>query len=171
MSQYRRGDATSSVVWPFIELLLELLKYLIFGVFIVSVWLTRMLFENLLNPLTEGAFDRHDGAVVLTSAGLWSVVSGGLVFPLAMSQGWMEIPATEIERSLMMMVLVGLLWGGAIGGFLVMTWWNEIDIQRPVTTDISRLVTGSEIGYVAEGQAAQNQGGLSLEEIERLLVV
>lgn len=170
MSQRRGRDATDQVVWPFIQLLLELLGYLIFGVFIVCQWLTRMLFEYLLNPLTEGAFDRHDGAVVLTSAGLWGIVFGGIVLPLAISQGWMVVPATQVDNSVGMMVVAGLLWGGVIGGFLVLTWWNEIEARQPIATDFTQVNDTPQDGYTTGRQTEQQQGGLSLEEIEQLFL-
>ena len=80
--QHSDGDQALNWVWEIVKLVLMFL----FGLLLISQWLTRLLFQFVLNPLLDGLLDRHDGAVVLLSAGLWGGIAGFILFPMALSQ-------------------------------------------------------------------------------------
>ncbi len=103
-------DAAGQIVGIF----LLLFSLLLFGLFLLSQWLTGLLLRHVLNPLLDGMLDRHDGAVILLSATLWGLVAGGILFPLSVAQGWYSGSPSMLQAWLWTCVL-GLLWGVTVG--------------------------------------------------------
>ena len=79
MSQYKHNDG-EDLAGDILGLVVHGFVFVLAGTWIVCQWLTRLLFELVINPLLDGALDRHDGLVVALSAGLWAAVAL-LLFP------------------------------------------------------------------------------------------
>lgn len=161
----------------FLKTLLDVLCTVIFGLFLISQWLTRVLFQHVLNPLLDGLPERHDGAVVLLAAGLWSVVAGGILFPLAWAGGEIARTGGELLQAWGWSCLFGLAWGVACGVWVLGTWWAEVERQGRVGYDVVRLLDKPlEIIQMAPTspsalpQPAHSNGVPSAEELERLIL-
>ncbi len=91
----------------------------IFSGFLASRWLTRLLFERVLNPLTNDFFARNDGAVALMSAAIWTAVGAGVLLALMQTNPY---EATLNSKETLFSALgMGATWGTVIGGWLVLT--------------------------------------------------
>jgi hypothetical protein len=106
------------------------------GGWLVCQWLTRLLFEHLLNPLLKGALDRHDGLVIALAGGLWS-----LVFMLLF--GWQvkpETPAAAQTQTFWVFVGAGAAYGVSIGTWILLIWWSQVEpLLERVYEPVERL--------------------------------
>lgn len=145
MSQHdRNNDAAEQIVGN----VLLLLSLLIFGLFLLSEWLTELLLRYVLNPMLDGLLDRHDGAVILCSAVLWGLVAGGILFPLSVVQGWYGDSYNMLDAWFWTCVL-GFLWGVTVGDWIVGSWWKEATSHAPVGYEaVQVLGTPIEIQHI-----------------------
>jgi len=127
----------SDWVSPILKLLSDFFVLIVFGAFMLCQWLTGALLKYVLNPVCGYIFDRSDGVVVLASAGLW-VVIGWLCMPFLIHYGAAPI---DLWSLFWQVTLVSVVWGIAIGGWLVLTWWAEAEIQSspPDFADVTGL--------------------------------
>ena len=138
MNNYQRndgGDAGQMVT----QILLAVLSIL-FGVFVISQWLTRLFLQYVLNPLLDGLLDREDGAVVLISSLLWGVVAGLVLFPVLWGQDAFGPTPPDMISLWLGTIAAGLLWGIAVGVWVLGTWWNEAERQMPAGYDVVHLL-------------------------------
>lgn len=108
----------------------------IFGVFIICQWLTGLLLAYVINPLLDGALDRHDGAVVLLSATLWTGVIGLVFFPLASASGVVAVPPTEWGKAWFGSLTIGCALGMVIGVWVLGEWWGYALRQPPAGYEV-----------------------------------
>ena len=134
--QQNSGDPAWEMAKSFFVLFLSV----VFGLFLISQLLTRMLFRHVLNPLLDGLLDREDGMVVLLAAALWSLVAGLLLFPLALSQDAFGPAAQDLLGLWLGTTLGGALWGTAVGVWILGAWWQEAEEQMPVGYDVVQLL-------------------------------
>lgn len=111
---------------------------LLFSAFLVSRWLTRMLFEKVLDPLTNFFFERNDGAAVIVSALLWAVV-GECILLFAIYNNPQDATLTT-QESILSALSMGACWGAVIGGWLVFTWWSEVANAPIVVSDFKQAL-------------------------------
>ena len=128
------------------QALMEVLKSIAFiivivllGVWIVCQWLTRLLFEQLLNPLLKGALDRHDGLVIALAGGLWSLVFM-LLFWWQVTPEIATYSAQEKAHTFWVFVGAGCAYGVSIGTWILFIWWSEVAPPlEPVYEPVDRL--------------------------------
>lgn len=122
---------------PLLKLIADLFYLIVFGLFLLSQWLTGLFLRYVLNPVCDYIFDRSDGLVILASAALW-VVIGWLCLPLLIQY---DADTADVWSLFWQVTLVALGWGIAIGGSLVLTWWSEAEIQTspPDFADVTGL--------------------------------
>lgn len=137
MPRDNNSDAFAAAVNSILLLVLNTLL----GVFILCQWLTRLLFQFVLNPWLKGALDRHDGLVIALAGGLWSCVFMGLY-------GWLvypEIaayPTSEQVKIFWVVVGCGCAYGIAIGTWILLLWWSEVPpLLEPPYEPVERLST------------------------------
>jgi peptidoglycan biosynthesis protein MviN/MurJ (putative lipid II flippase) len=139
-------------VSPILKLVADLLYFIVFGAFILCQGLTGLLLRYVLNPLFDNVFDRNDGLVVLASALFWMGI-GWLCLPLLIRDG---TTATELWPLFWKVTLVSLAWGIAIGGWLVLTWWTEVESQSR-SSDFTSVTGLSPSFYHSSGSSEGRQ--------------
>lgn len=123
MSQQPNNDLEQAF-WGMIFSMAWWVWLVIVSLWVLSKWLTRLLFDKVVNPLTDGLLDRHDGLAVALAGSLWSVVFMGLFWWLI----YPEIryhPSQEKIQAFWVCVGLGFAWGVSIGGWILMEWWSE----------------------------------------------
>jgi hypothetical protein len=133
------------------------------GVWIICQWLTRLLLEFVINPLLDGALERHDGLVVLLSAGLWVAVAL-LLFPLLIVPELESTPPEEVWQALLITVGLGLAWGTSIGFWILLTWWLAVERLEPAYEPVQQL--GPPVKLVSSPHSNGNQPLPSREELK-----
>lgn len=117
---YQRSDGDVAAAIAMATMLWGML--ILLGIFLLSAWCTKLVLQHLVNPYLKGALDRQDGLIVAWSALIWAVI--GLVLAV--------IPSIAVEPELILSLLAtgivaGGAWGAAIGAFLVIVLWLEVD--------------------------------------------
>jgi hypothetical protein len=166
MSYRSEQDATS---WS------ELLKgwawlafTIVIGLWLISAYLTRLFVEHVLDPITNLAFARNDGLLILTSALGWGIIIPALLFPqLAADKS--AAPPEEIWRAFVGTLLLGLAWGVSVGVKVVVDLWLEVvDRRQPVYEPQQEL--GPSVKIVSGPSAYGHRPPPINEELEQDLV-
>ena len=105
-------------------LLLGFLLLILFGAFIFCQWLTGLLLQRVLNPLLDGALDRHEGLVVALSAGLWALIALVLTPAVVGAEVLLRAPVAEVVYLFLLVPGSGWLlgvgsWGLGADGLVV----------------------------------------------------
>ena len=111
---------------------------ILFSAFLISRWLTRLLFEKVLNPLTNSFFERNDGAVVILSILIWAVIGEALLF--GYMYAYPQTMSWNSQDYFWATLTFGGAWGAMIGGWLVLTWWSEIANAPMVVSDFKQAL-------------------------------
>jgi hypothetical protein len=112
---------------------------IVIGLWLVSAWLTKMLVEHVLDPLTNQSFSRNDGLLIITSALGWGVIIPLVLFPQVADDVSAARPE-EVWQVFVGTVLLGLAWGISVGvKVLVDLWLEVIDRQEPVYEPVQLL--------------------------------
>ena len=140
------------------------LLYVLISAFILSKWLTNLFFKFVVNPLLRGALDRQDGLVVMLSGSLWSVLFVILYMWLLYPQLDFRSPEEKLQAFWLFLGL-GLVWGVAIAGWLLLEWWSEAQmVLEPVYEPQQMLGQGVKI--VSAPSADVSRSLPSKEELE-----
>lgn len=118
----------SVVNWLLITL--AIVGFVVSAAFIVSVWLTKLLFK-MINELTEGELDRNEALALLISA----VVFGGAALLLL---PFVANPSVPLEQTLGWLVFGGMAWGLAVGYKVLLDWWHELAMMELPEVHYSR---------------------------------
>ena len=102
---------------------------IVIGLWLVSAWLTRIVVEHVLDPMTDQAFSRNDGLLIITSALAWGVIIPVVLFPQLVADVSAARPE-EVWQVLAGTVLLGLAWGVSVGVKVLVDLWLEV-IDRP----------------------------------------
>jgi hypothetical protein len=134
-----------------------LLLLVIIGLWIVSAWLYKQLVDYVLDPMTNLAFSRQDGLVIIVSMLLWAVIWPVALFPPLVAERQGASPE-ETWQILTGTVLLGLAWGVSVGVKVLADLWWEIPDRLELAYESEqmlgeplRLKTSSSIN----GQAPQ----------------
>jgi len=165
MSQYKHNEG-GDLAGDILGLLLRGFVFVLVGAWIVCQWLTRLLFELLINPLLDGALDRHDGLVVALSAGLWAAVAL-LLFPFAFASEIEGAPPEEIRQALLAVGGFGLAWGTSIGFWILLTWWSAVELA-PAYEPVQLLGEPIEVAARPPADAQKRLPPPSLPSCEEL---
>jgi hypothetical protein len=112
---------------------------ILIGLWLVSAWLTKIFVEHVLDPMTNKAFSRNDGLLILTSALVWAIIIPALLFPQSMAD-MNDASPEEIWRALVGTLLLGLAWGVSVGVKVVVDLWLEVmDQRQPVYEPVHML--------------------------------
>jgi hypothetical protein len=172
-----RSDDDSLVIGTLLLAIVGWLLLLLFSVFIISQWLTRMFLTYVVNPLLNNALDRHDGPVVLIAAALWCVI-GGIMFPLATTRGWIDVPADQIRDAWLGAMLFGACWGAVVGVWILLIWWSDLGEVAPVGYDVVQLLDAPlelassppPVKPITVPGGSRANGELSVAELEQLIL-
>jgi hypothetical protein len=132
------NNDNSAWVGEFIRAVFRWFFLILAGAWIVCQWLTRLLFEFVINPLLDRALERHDGLVVLLSAGLWAAVAL-LLSPLLIVPALQNTSPEEVWQALLIMLGLGLAWGTSIGFWILLTWWMAVERSEPAYEPLHML--------------------------------
>lgn len=135
----RQSESDDRQFWEAVKTIGLLLLAVLFGAFVVSQWMTKLLFQYLINPMLNGMLDRNDGAVVLLSAGLWGAVAALFVAPFSLSQGTLDGTTIDVYQYWFGVTVGGVFWGTAIGVWILAIWWTEAEKYMPVGYDVVEL--------------------------------
>jgi hypothetical protein len=131
--------------------------------------LTKLFFRYVLNPYLEGAIDRDDGLVVVWSTILWTVIAWIIslpeLLPLVATASFAEVVSTFLSVTCM-----GIAWGAAIGAFLVVHLWLEVEESWEPTYGFAQVTQLPPSHYVPTSVETTDQPALSLDEVEELVV-
>jgi hypothetical protein len=104
---------------------------IVIGLWLASAWLTRTFVEHVLDPMTDQAFSRNDGLLIIASALAWGIIIPLVLFPQLVA----DVSATrpeEVWQVLVGTVLLGLVWGVSVGvKVLVDLWLEMLDQPEP----------------------------------------
>jgi hypothetical protein len=143
---------------PLIGAILMWLWLILVGAWVLSRWLTEQLFKHVLNPLLDHALDRHDGLIILLSAGLW-----GALFPVLLIPGVEAASPEELWQATLVLFGLGLAWGSSIGCWILAIWWDEAERRQPAYEPAQLL--GSPVKLVSSPHSNGNQPLPSREEL------
>jgi hypothetical protein len=102
---------------------------IVIGLWLVSAWLTRMFVEHVLDPITDQAFSRNDGLLIIASSLAWGIIIPLVLFPQLVA----DVSATrpeEVWQVLVGTMLLGLAWGVSVGVKVLVDLWLEV-LDRP----------------------------------------
>ena len=127
------------LVWAIAQTFLLWLWLVLAGAWVISKWLTRLLYEYVLFRFIGEALARHDGLVIVLSGGLWTVIFGWGYWLWLYPQIVTQHPDQALQTTLIFLAL-GLAWGVSIGFWLLLEWWSEIANQlEPVYEPVQLL--------------------------------
>jgi hypothetical protein len=161
---YQRDDdvagwlAMATLLWAMLVLL---------GLFLLSAWLTQLFLQHVVNPYLKGALDRNDGLVVAWSSLLWAVAAILLALPGLLS-GLAVASAQEVGAAFLGVTGTGIAWGAAIGAFLVVKLWLEVEEVWEPTPGFAQVTQLPPQHYasLADDKVAEP---LSVDEVEALV--
>ena len=102
---------------------------IVIGLWLVSAWLTRMVVEHVLDPMTDQAFSRNDGLLIIASSLAWGIIIPLVLYP----QLEIDVSAArpeEVWQAFVGTVLLGLAWGVSVGVKVLVDLWLEV-LDRP----------------------------------------
>jgi hypothetical protein len=147
---------------------------LLFGIFIISQWLTKLLLEHVVNPLLDGALDRHDGAVVLASASLWTPVFGMIMFPMARANNLSTMPSQDWIVTWAGSLALGFAYGVIIGVWVLGEWWEQALRHQPAGYEVVQSL-GTPLELTSANSSVSNpkqtHNGLVNEEEQAQLIL
>lgn len=151
--------------------MLLFIQMVVLGLWLVSAWLTKLLIEHVLDPITNWAFSRNDGLVIICSTLLWGMIFPFLLLPvLAVSFSQASLVATL--QILIGTVLLGLAWGVSVGVKVLIDLWLEIPNQSElaynpaqVLAEPVRLTTSSNGSMPRQPLPARKELEAELEEV------
>ena len=147
----------------FLSLLLTLLQLVLLAAFILSTWLTRLLFQWVLLPLFP-FLEKHDGLVVVISSMLWSGVAGVALFPYLVHTELVQIAPESLVQSWLISLGVGAGWGALVAVWVLVVWWEEIIAHQPPPPAFAEVLDLSPEFY----QPKENVVAPRLETLEEL---
>lgn len=162
------NDAAHKAAQSFIEYVLMILNYLLFGVFLLSEWVTALFLKHVVNPLTQYALDRYDGAVVFASTLLWSAL-GGSISLLASVASKFRSPI-ELLTLWQFGMLIGALWGIAVGTSVLTMYWQNVESQPMAGYDVVQLLDRPLEITSSSGVPTSNQTEPSLKQLEQMIL-
>jgi hypothetical protein len=136
------------------------------GLFLLSAWLTQLFLQHVVNPYLKGALDRNDGLVVAWSSVLWAVVAILLALPGLLS-GLAVASAQEVGAAFLGVTGTGIAWGAAIGAFLVVKLWLEVEEIWEPTPGFAQVTQLPAQHYATLGEDKVEEP-LSIGEVEAL---
>lgn len=152
--------AVGALLWMLLILL---------GLFLLCAWLTKLFFRHVLNPQLNGALDREDGLVVVWSVLIWAMIAG-----IASLPGLLPLITvatfTEVLTALLSVIGAGIAWGAAIGAFLVIQLWLEVEERWEPTHGFAQITQLPADHYLPTPEEPLEQPALSLDEVEALMV-
>jgi hypothetical protein len=160
MSHNNSGDAWVGEV---IGAVLMWLWLFLVGAWLLSQWLTELLFRHVLNPMLDYALDRNDGLIILLSAGLWGTLFPSLLTPL------LDISSpNELLQAILVLVGLGLAWGISIGFWILLKWWSEIDQREATYEPVQMLGEPIQVASLPPADDQQSLPSSSLPSNEEL---
>lgn len=147
-SQSNYADGFSAALFGFFGWMLDMLQLLLVGIFLLSTWLTRLLFEWLLVPLFP-ALERHDGLVIVVSSTIWAGVAGLVIFPyLVLADFWPMTPE-QVAYNWGLSLAAGAVWGMLCAAWVLVLYWEEI-ISRQAAPAFTKVLALDPEFYQAD---------------------
>jgi hypothetical protein len=95
--------------------------------------------EHVLDPMTDQAFSRNDGLLVITSSLVWGIIIPLVLYPQLVADVSAARPE-ELWQAFVGTVLLGLAWGVSVGvKVLVDLWLEALDRPEPAYQPIQLL--------------------------------
>lgn len=163
MNAHNDNFDASGAILGFFSLLLEFLQLALLAGFILSTWLTRLLFQWVLLPLFP-MLEKHDGLVVVISSTLWSGVAGMILFPALVRADLLEVAPGSLVQSWFISLGVGAGWGALVAVWVLVVWWEEIIAHQPPPPAFAKVLDLSPEFYQPEESAVPPR----LETLEEL---
>lgn len=162
-SQSNYADGFAAALMGFFAWMLDMLQLLLLVAFILSTWLTRLLFEYLLVPLFP-ALERHDGLVIVISSTIWAGVAGLVIFPyLVFNDVWVMTP-DQVGYNWGLSLAAGGVWGALCAVWVLVLYWEEI-ISRQAAPAFTKVLDLDPEFYQSEGGNEQPEVQ-TLEQLE-----
>ena len=98
------------LVWAIALTILLWLWLVLAGSWVISKWLTRLLYEYVLFRFIGEALARHDGLIIALSGALWTVFFGWGYWLWLYPQTVAQHPDQVLQTTLIFLAL-GLAWG------------------------------------------------------------
>lgn len=149
MRSRSESEQADELFWAIVQwflLALAIAGFVVSGSFIVSVWLTKLLF-NLINQLTDGALDKNEGLALLISAVVFGGVALGFT-PYVTQQG------VPLEQAIGGLLVAGMGWGLAVGYKALLDWWRELEMRELPATHFSQKLNLPEQHYLSAETAS-----------------
>lgn len=131
MKRYEQEIAES--LWMGLHWLLIILAIAAFAVtgsFIISVFLTNLLFQ-LINQLTDQALDKNEGLALMIGALVFGAAAL-LLIPLVVDAG------APIDQAIGWVLVGGMVWGLAVSYKVMLDWWQQTQQTSLPVTDFSQ---------------------------------
>lgn len=163
-NRYDEPDPTPAVL-GLATMLLELALLLSLAGFIVSIWVTRLLFEWLLLPWFP-ILKKHDGLVVLISGGAWSLITGLGIAPLFLNFGRMEVSPDTLTHIWQTSFWIGGIWGSLVAGGILIVWWEQISTTQPQAPLFAQVAGVDSTFFQPEPSSKETEEKISIEDLE-----
>jgi hypothetical protein len=131
MKRYEQEIAES--LWMGLHWLLIILAIAAFAVtgsFIISVFLTNLLFQ-LINQLTDQALDKNEGLALMIGALVFGAAAL-LLIPFVVDAG------ASIDQAIGWVLVGGMVWGLAVSYKVMLDWWQQTQQTSLPVTDFSQ---------------------------------
>lgn len=131
MKRYEQEIAES--LWMGLHWLLIILAIAAFAVtgsFIISVFLTNLLFQ-LINQLTDQALDKNEGLALMIGALVFGAAAL-LLIPFVVDAGG------PIDQAIGWVLVGGMVWGLAVSYKVMLDWWQQTQQTSLPVTDFSQ---------------------------------
>lgn len=161
-SQNNNYDPVAAI-FGFLILCLEMVQLALLAAFILSTWLTRLLFQWALLPLWPG-LEKHDGLVVVMSGTLWAGVAGLGIFPALLHTELLQIAPESLVQNWLVSLGVGMVWGALVAVWVLVVWWEEIIAHQPPPPAFTGVLDLSPDFY----QPTQIEAQSEIETLEAL---
>jgi hypothetical protein len=111
-------------------IILSVAAFAVTGSFIISVFLTNLLFQ-LINQLTDQALDKNEGLALMIGAVVFGAVA--LLFtPFVVDAG------VPIDQAIGWVLVAGMVWGLAVSYKVMLNWWQQIEQTSLPVVDFSQ---------------------------------
>jgi len=141
MGSRSESDELFKATLQWLQIGLVIALNVVSAAFIISVWLTKLLFK-LVNELTDGALDRSEALALLLSA----VVFGGVALLLVPA---VADPTMSFEQTVGGLLSLGMVWGLAVGWKVTLDWWHEMATTELPMVHYSRQLNLPEQHYLS----------------------